>query len=568
MHSSDLFHDVLVFLLAAVAIVPVFHRFRASPILGYLAAGMLIGPNGFSFIGDTDSAHTLAEFGVTFLLFMIGLDLSVERLRNMRRYVFGLGMLQVMVTSAVIAGVTMVFLPDLKAAAIIGGALALSSTAFVLQLLIERGERATSFGFVTFAILLLQDLAVVPLLIMITTMSQDGTSFISAFGLAILQAAVALVVAIWAGRRVFRPVFRAISSARSSELLVATALLAVLGMGWVLSLAGLSMALGAFLAGLLLAETEFKHQVEADIKPFRGLLLGLFFMTIGMSIDIMFILQNFWIVAALVPALMIGKTIITGLLCRLFGIPASTSVRVGLALSQGGEFGFVLLGSAAVFDLIPIGIVQILLAVIAVSMAVTPALVNLGARWSTKLAKANETSEMDIANALTGIENHVLIAGFGRVGQTISKVLVDGGVSYIAIDYNSDLVSKCRSKGAPLYFGDASQLSVLKAAGAQHAKSIVITLDNVGIVNPLVAALHENYPDLQIFVRARDLQHLRRLETYGATAIVPETAEASLQLGAIVLNALGVNSDLSDAIVQNYRDNDYEYLGDIVGRND
>lgn len=566
MDSSDLFHDVLIFLLAAVVIVPLFHRLRASPILGYLAAGMLIGPHGFSFIGDTHSAHTLAEFGVIFLLFMIGLDLSVERLLSMKRYVFGLGSLQVLITGFAVFGAAIGLGLDVKASVIIGGALALSSTAFVLQLLIERGERATSFGFVTFAILLLQDLAVVPLLMLMTTMSQEGASFVTAFGLAILQAAVALIVAIWAGRLIFRPVFRMISGAHSSELFVATALLAVLGMGWLLSLTGLSMALGAFLAGLLLAETEFKHQVEADIKPFRGLLLGLFFMTIGMSIDIVLIMKNFWLIAALVPALLIGKTLITGLLCRLFGLPVSTSIRVGLTLSQGGEFGFVLLGSAGVFNLVPMEIVQILLAVIAISMAVTPGLVQLGARVSKKLRKAGDTSINDIKIGQKGAENHVLIAGFGRVGQTIAKVLIDGGVTFVAIDKNSNMVSNCRSKGAPIYYGDASQLSVLKAAGAQYAKAIVITLDQISVANPLVKTLHKNYPDLKIFVRARDLKHMHLLETDGATAIVPETAEASLQLGAIVLNSLGVSSDASDTIVQSYRENDYEFLKDIVGR--
>ena len=346
MAPSGLFTDVLVFLVAAVAIVPLFHRLRASPILGYLAAGMLIGPHGFSIIGDTHSADTLAEFGVVFLLFMIGLDLSLERLHKMRHYVFGLGLLQVVVTTAIVTGIGFGMGIDIKAAILIGGALALSSTAFVLQLLKERGERATTFGIVTFSVLLLQDLAVVPLLMLMTTLSQEGTSFVAAFGLAILQAMVALVVAIWAGRIIFRPVFHVIASARSSELFVAMALLAILGMGWMLSLTGLSMALGAFLAGLLLAETEYKHQVEADIKPFRGLLLGLFFMTIGMSIDIVLIVSNLPVISLLVLALLLGKTIVTALLARMFGLPTSTSLQLGIALAQGGEFGFVLLGAS------------------------------------------------------------------------------------------------------------------------------------------------------------------------------------------------------------------------------
>lgn len=564
MDHSGLFHDVLIFLLAAVVTVPLFHRLRTSPILGYLAAGMLIGPHGFAFIGDTQSAHTLAEFGVVFLLFMIGLDLSLERLRSMGRYVFGLGLLQVVVTGLLIGLATWSFGFDIKDAAIIGGALALSSTAFVLQLLAERGERASDFGYYSFAILLLQDLAVVPLLIMVTTFSQEGTSFVTAFGLAIAQAAIALIVVTWAGRLILRPVFHMISSARNAELFVAMTLLAVLGTGWLLSLTGLSLALGAFLAGLLLAETEYRHQVEADIRPFRGLLLGLFFMTIGMTINLDFIFTHLGLIAVLVLALLIGKTIITTLLCRLFSVPIGISIKTGLALSQGGEFGFVIFGAAGALNLIPMETVQILLAVIALSMVATPGLVHIGHLLSNKLKKENREGMLD-ANFNAEGEN-VLIAGFGRVGQTIAKVLSDGGIPYVAIDADHRRVAKCRTRGMPVYFGDASQLSVLNAAGAGNAPAIVITLDQVNIVNHIVLELSKNHPGAQIFVRARDMKHLRKLETGGATAIVPETAEASLQLGAIVMHSLGISSDLSATIIENYREDDYAQLENIVGR--
>jgi len=563
---TGVFHDVLIFLLAAVIIVPLFHRLRTSPILGYLAAGMLIGPHGFAIIGDTQSAHTLAEFGVVFLLFMIGLDLSLERLRAMGRYVFGLGLLQVLVSGLVI-GVTAWSLGfEVKAAAIIGGALALSSTAFVLQLLVERGERATEFGYFSFAILLLQDLAVVPLLIMVTTFSQAETSFIVAFGLAIVEAAIALIVVTWVGRLILRPVFHMISSSRSAELFVAMALLTVLGTGWLLSLTGLSMALGAFLAGLLLAETEYRHQVEADVRPFRGLLLGLFFMTIGMTINIGFILTHLGLITMLVLALLIGKTIITSLLSRAFGVPTGISLKIGLALSQGGEFGFVIFGAAGALNLIPMETVQILLAVIALSMVATPSLVYLGAFLSVKLKGTDEDRENIPNTEIKADGKSVLIAGFGRVGQTIAKVLSDGGIPYVAIDQDLHRVTECRAKGMPVFFGDAGQVAVLNAAGAANAPAIVITLDQVGIVNQIVFELSKNHPDAQIFVRARDMRHLRKLEFRGATAIVPETAEASLQLGAIVLKSLGIGSDLSETILETFREDDYSQLENIVGR--
>ncbi len=567
MSSSGLFQDVLVFLLAAVAVVPIFHRIKISPILGYLAAGMLIGPYGFAIIGDTKSAHTLAEFGVVFLLFMIGLDLSLARLRKLGHYVFGLGFLQFLISGLAIGFVAYLFGIEIKAVVIIGGALALSSTAFVLQLLLERGERATRFGFISFSILLFQDLAVVPMLILVTTMSQENTSFVSAFSLAILQATIALIFTFWVGRLVLRPIFRVIASAKSSELFVAMTLLTVLGTGWLLSLTGLSMALGAFLAGLLLAETEYRHQVEADIKPFRGLLLGLFFMTIGMSIDIALIVSSFWLIIVLVVALLLGKTIITAILCRIFGLSNGISIKTGLALSQSGEFGFVIFGAAGALNLIPMQIVQILLAVIALSMVATPALVQLGARISRVLEQRGkeELGEGENIAQIEKAQKHVLIAGFGRVGQTIAKVLSDADISYVAIDFDNKRVAQCRAKGMPIYYGDAGRLSVLKAAGVENASAIAITLDQDKIVNQIVKELRNAYPDLAIFVRAKDMKHLRRLEAHGASAIVPETAEASLQLGAIMMNSLGISSDLSTVIVQNYRQDDYALLEDIIG---
>jgi CPA2 family monovalent cation:H+ antiporter-2 len=566
LNHSGVFHDVLIFLLAAVVIVPLFHRLHTSPILGYLVAGILIGPYGFSIIGDTQSAHTLAEFGVVFLLFMIGLDLSLKRLRAMGQHVFGLGLLQVLVTGLLIGLISWSMGFEVKAAAIVGGALALSSTAFVLQLLAERGERASDFGYFSFSILLLQDLAVVPLLIMVTTFSQDGTSFVTAFGQAMLKAAIALIVVTWAGRLILRPVFHMISSARSAELFVAATLLAVLGTGWLLSLTGLSLALGAFLAGLLLAETEYRHQVEADIRPFRGLLLGLFFMTIGMTINIGFILAHLELIAFLVLALLVGKTIITSLLCRAFRIATDISLKVGLALSQGGEFGFVIFGAAGTLNLIPMETVQILLAVIALSMAATPGLVYIGDQLSNRLKGAPGNITDRINAEFKADKKNVLIAGFGRVGQTIAKLLSDGDIPYVAIDLDHNRVAECRARGMPVYYGDASQISVLNAAGAKCAAAIVITLDQVSTVNHIVLELRKNHPEAQIFVRARDMLHLRKLETGGATAIIPETAEASLALGAIIMNSLGIEASSSATIIETYRENDYAQLGDIVTR--
>ena len=564
MDGPEILHDVLVFLVAAVVVVPVFRRLRSSPVLGYLAAGLLIGPHGLAFIRDTESAHTLAEFGVVFLLFMIGLELSFVRLRALRRYVFGLGSLQVAVTGLLIGGIAWKLGATVEAASIIGGGLALSSTAFVLQLLVERGERATRFGQVSFAILLLQDIAVVPFLILVTLLGQGEGSFIAAVGGATIRAVVALVLVVGIGRLILRPIYRIIAGTKSSELFVATTLLTVLGTGWLVSLGGLSMALGAFLAGLLLSETEYRHQVEADIQPFRGILLGLFFMTVGMSINIPLVGTHVGQITALFVALLIGKSIVTAALCRGFGLPFSVSVRAGMLLSQGGEFGFILFASASALGVLPTETAQVLLAVIALTMAATPAMDYLGNRGFNFFAEQERDPSVGAGEISDDLEDHVVIAGFGRVGQTVANVLSAGGIPFVALDLDPDRVSKCRRIGLPVFFGDAGQIEVLKAAGANRARGAVITIDQPTTASRLVAALKEYAPDLEIFVRARDLSHSRQLEIAGATAVVPETIEASLQLGGIVMNSMGITPDEVAAIIEDLRQDDYEKLSEIV----
>lgn len=560
MNHSEILYDILVFLIAAVVIVPVFRRMRTSPILGYLAAGIIVGPHGLAVIRDTEAAHALAEFGVVFLLFMIGLELSVERLRALSRYVFGLGTLQVTITAALIGCVAWLFGVSGEAALIIGGGLALSSTAFVLQLLTENSERSTEHGRIAFAVLLFQDLAIVPLLMLVTLLAEGGDSFLTVLGMAIIKAALALVLVIIIGRRVLRPLYRIIAETRSSELFVATTLLIVLGIGWLMSLVGISMVLGAFLAGLLLSETEYKHQVEADIRPFRGILLGLFFITVGMSIDIVLIRDELMLVSMIVIALMAGKTMVTAILCRIFGLKTATSLHVGLLLSQGGEFGFVLFLAASSLGILATGTAQILLASVTLTMIATPVMAFMGRLMTERLAPGEDKTVAGIEEISGEMHDHVVIAGFGRVGQTVAKALSMSGIPYVALDMKSSRIQKCRSKGMPVFFGDASQIEVLNAAGALHAKGAIVTIDQTEAADHIVAALHEFCPGLPTFVRASDLAHGRRLEEAGATQAVPETLEASLQLGAIAMTEMGVNADEIQTIVQNLRTDDYSNL--------
>jgi len=564
LHNSEILYDVLIFLVAAVVVVPAFRRMRTSPVLGYLAAGMLVGPHGLAMIRDSDSAHGLAEFGVVFLLFMIGLEFSVERLRALRTYVFGLGTLQVVVTASVIAAVAWGLGANERTAMIVGGGLALSSTAFVLQLLTERGERATSFGKVSFAILLFQDLAIVPLLMLVTLFGDGSGSFLTAMGLAILKAGLTLALVVGIGRLILRPVYRIIADTRSSELFVATTLLVVLGTGWLMSLVGISMVLGAFLAGMLLSETEYKHQVEADIRPFRGILLGLFFMSVGMSINLSLIQSEWLKITVLVITLMAGKSVITAALCRLFGLSVGVSVRAGLLLAQGGEFGFILFLSASSLGLLATETTQILLAGITLSMVATPAMAYAGSRFFSFWAKREPLVVAAAEDIGEDLVDHVVIAGFGRVGQTVAKIISAGGVSYVALDLNAKRIAACRAKGMPVFFGDASQIEILHSAGAERAKGAVVTIDQHATADHIVTALSEHFPDLPIFARAQDLPHGRNLESLGVTQAVPETLEASLQLGAIAMTSMGTSSDEVLGIIQDLRNDDYANLGDPV----
>lgn len=564
LHDSEILFDVLIFLMAAVVVVPAFKRLRTSPVLGYLAAGILVGPFGLALIRETESAQTLAEFGVVFLLFMIGLEFSVERLRALGRYVFRLGALQVIVTGCLIGGVAWALGVPEEAAIIIGGGLALSSTAFVLQLLIERDERTVRFGKVSFSILLFQDLAIVPLLMLVTLLAESGGEgwFVTAMVFAIIRAVVALVLVVTIGRLILRPIYRIIAETQSSELFVATTLLVVLGTGWLLSLVDISMVLGAFLAGLLLSETEYRYQVEVDIKPFRGILLGLFFMTVGMSVDIALIWNQPVQIFLIVIGLLVGKSIVTAALCRMFGLSIGDSVRVGLLLSQGGEFGFILFLSANVLGLLSTEITHILLASVTLTMAATPAMAYAGRRFSKYWAGHEKQPVKGAEHIGEELQDHILIAGFGRVGQTVAKMLSEADIPYVALDMNTARIASCRAKGKPVFFGNASHVGILKSAGAARAKGAVVTIDQPDIADAVVVALHEILSDVPIFARALDVPHGHRLEMAGATRAVPETLEASIQLGAITMSSMGASAGEILEIIQTFRDEDYTESSD------
>jgi len=554
-HVSRPIKDALILLLATVFVVPLMRKLNTSPILGFLAAGLVLGPNGFGLVHKIGASKTLAEFGVVFFLFEMGLELSLSRLKSLGLDVFGLGSLQWLITGIILAFISIVNNASIEIAIVIGFGLALSSSAFVLQLLSERGEVGTRFGRASFGILLFQDLAVVPLLVVVPLLSAGGgdiTSLIGALGTAAGKAAMALGIIFLGGRTCLEPVFRFGASAKSPEAFVATILVTVLTMSTLTESLGLSDTLGAFLAGVLLAETKYRHQIEADIAPFRGLLLGLFFITVGFGIDISLMTGNFWIVFFLLTGLLVIKAGVITALGRTFGINFASSQRTGLILAQGGEFAFVTLGLAQKSNILAPQIAQLVFLLVALSMAMTPFLATTGSKIASSIESKRGligARKEDIVNA----KDYVVVAGFGRVGQSVCELLDARLIRYMAFDTSPTKVVEARNKSLPVFFGDACRPEVLKAAGIKTPKAVVVTLDDKDGASRAVNALRREYPNIQIFVRAKDAKHQKMLQLGGATAIVPELLESSLLLGGAVLLSYGTPIEEVNSLIEEAR---------------
>ncbi len=543
--------DILILLAAAIIAVPLFQRLGLGSVLGYLAAGIVVGPWGFSFIDQIEEIQGIAEFGVIFLLFIIGIELKPERLWSMRRMVFGLGTAQVMITGFVIMGMALLFGQSLRTSVIVGFGLALSSTAFGLQILTDRGEMGTSHGHTALSVLLLQDLAVVPLLALVSLLAAD-TTLLQGIEFAILEAVLVIAIVILFGQFFLSPVLRLVATSRTAEVFTAAAVFTVLGTAWLMEEVGLSLALGAFLAGLMMADSHYRHQVIADIQPFRGIFLGLFFMGVGMSIDFSLIGGHTVEIAGMVLGLLLIKSVILWVLCRLMGAGAPDATRVSLLLSQSGEFGFILFGLAAISGVLEPDFFQILTLVIALTMVTTPLMANFGEYLTKRFTRMGDGHDVTTTH-IKGGQSHVIIAGFGRVGRRIAKILQAENVPYLAIESNADRVLEGRRDGFSVFYGDASQVNVLKAADAERAGALVCTLDQAVPALRLVHILRQHYPDLSIHARGRDRQHCDQLLKAGATIAISETLEASLQIGRAVLTSMGVFEEDSTTLIESFR---------------
>lgn len=566
--SPGEYKDVILFLATAGVIVPLFRRWRISPILGFLGAGVVLGPFGlgaltgvFPWLGYLTIANPqeiaqLAEFGVVFLLFMIGLELSWERLRLMRRWVFGMGALQVTLCLLAIAAAAMAFGQPVSSAAAIGAALALSSTAVVMQILTENKRQHSPAGRATFSVLLFQDLAVAPILVTLTILgrSGDGEVFSPGLLLAFAPAALGVMLLVAFGRLLLRPMLKSVARAKSEELFMAACLLVVIGAGLVSAMTGLSMALGAFIAGLLLAETEYRHEVEVTIEPFKGLLLGLFFLSVGIGLDVSLLAAKPLVILGIALGLVtLNATVVFGL-GRLFGLTTRGALEAGLLLAGGGEFAYVILASAMGEGIVPRGLGQMVLVSSTISMMCIPLLAAVGLKLGGRKVGGQGLSPEPPMPEDGAETPRVLVVGYGRVGRLVGDMLHRHDIPWVAAERDPRLVERARHAGESIYFGDASRQEFLKRCGLETAPALVVTMDAPDGVEAIVATARAMRPDLTIVARARDARQAARLYELGATDAVPETVEASLQLSEAVLVEIGVPMGLIIASIHERRD--------------
>lgn len=554
--------DTLLLLLATALITPVCRRLSISPILGFLASGMLLGPNGCGLISGIHTTETLAELGIVFFLFEMGIELSVERLLNMKKDVFGLGLSQFLVTAVAIAGVGSLCGLPANALVVLGGGIALSSSAFVLQLLKDKNQLATRFGKASFGVLLFQDLAVVPLLVVTPILAGSGTGLAKALGAAVVKAAMALGSIAVAGRFLVNPLFQVVAEAQSHEAFLGMILLTVLSMSFMTEGLGLSNTLGAFLAGVLLSETRYRYQVEADIAPFRGILLGLFFVTVGFEIDLGLIASNVPLVGSVVAGIILVKAAVTTALSLMFGLSLSTSQQTGLILSQGGEFAFVAFGLARALGILDTATTKLLLTSVSVTMALTPLMASLGSRIAKRLEESSDFTHYlgqdSDAKEIKESDDFVVVVGYGAVGKVVCDLLDRKLVKYVGIEIDPNKAIQARNAGLPVFYGDIGRPEVAEAFNVGSAKAVIVCISEKAQTNRAVIALRRLYPNLKIFCRARDADHANRLQktldVAAMVAILPEdNLLLTLPFGGAVLKSLGAPAEEVNAILEGKR---------------
>ncbi len=571
--SISHYREFLIILGAAGLVVPLFIRLGVSSVLGFLLVGILLNPDVLGqltpavpfldalVIGNPDAIASMGELGIVFLLFLIGLEVSFERLKTMKRLVFGLGGLQVLLTTAVIALALRAFGLDAESAIILGAAMSLSSTAIVVQILSDEKRLGSQAGRASFSVLLLQDLAVIPILLLVSILAGETEGpVLKGIVLALAQAGLAIIAIVVVGRYALRPLLRLVASAKSADLFMAAALLIAVGAGAAALFAGLSMALGAFIAGLLLAETEYRRAVEAVIEPFKGLLLGAFFLLIGLGIDLDGLAQDPLPIILGAAVLIVGKAALLYLLARLMKVGHSVAFEAALLLGPCGEFAFVILGSAAAAGVLNTEHYRQALLVVSITMLALPFLAQLGRRMARQM-RTMPAGHEELARPPEDHQPRVIVAGFGRVGHLIGTMLAEHKIAYIAVDNDAEVVARARKDGLPVYYGDAANAEFLRKCGLDDAVAVAVTMDSPARVDDVTRVARAHRSDLKIIARARDERHAMTLYAAGATEAVPETVELSLQLGESLLVEAGIAMGVAIASVHERRDAFRRMLG-------
>lgn len=551
---GSLYLQTLMILAGAIIAAPLFKRLGLGTVLGYLAAGVIIGPIA-RFITDGEELLHFSELGVVFLLFIIGLDLKPSRLWSLRHAIFGLGLAQVTLCAVALAflGVYVAGLP-VPAAIIVGCGFALSSTAFAMQILEDKGETSQKYGQKAFAILLFQDLAIVPILALIPALS-PGEGSQAAANFHVAAALGAIVILIIAGRYLLNPMFRIIGNTGAREVMIAAALFVVLGSATLMEAAGLSMAMGAFIAGVLLADSSYRHELAADVEPFRGIFLGLFFVAVGLSLNLVVILDNWLVILLSVPVIIVTKIAVIYILCRIFRSTHNDAVKVAFLLPQGGEFAFVLFSAASAAAVITDALASELIAAITISMALTPLSVSIGNRLLTT-SKQEDGMEEDFE----GAGSDVLMIGFSRYGQIASQILLAGGSDVTVIDNSANKIRAAGRFGFRIYFGDGQRKDVLEMAGIRKAKLVAICTEKKEITDRIVDLIQAEFPDVKLYVRSFDREHTLQLRAKGVDYELRETFESGLLFGRKTLEALGMAEDEAHAIANDVRQRDEDRL--------
>jgi len=563
-HSS--LNDALILLALSVLVVWILKRIKLSPILGYLLVGTIVGPHALGWLPEDGSIQILAEIGVVFLLFMIGLEFSLSRLIAMKSTVFGLGSLQVIIST--LSGGTIAWLTGIswQGALVVGGALALSSTAIVAKQLTDQLEMQARHGQLAISILLFQDLAVVPLLVIIPILSM-GTdqSLAMPILIALAKGIAAFFIMFQIGRKLLRPFYHLVAGTRSAEIFTLATLFVSLAAAWLTNQLGLSLALGAFLAGLMLSETEYKNQIEADIRPFRDVLMGLFFISVGAGLDVSIVLKEAVWVVLLTSGLILGKGTVIAILTRFVGYEMPTAFRTGLILGQAGEFSFAVLVVAISNGLLTLEESQPIIAATLLSMLITPVLIRYNRQMTERLFRGSYLSGMnappkELVSACESLSKHVVICGFGRIGQNLANILREMNISYVALDLNHSLIREAWEAGENVFYGDSTHTEILEKAELERAGALIVTFDDALVAEHIVQSARSLNKDIPIIVRSKDEQHMDTLHSVGASNVVPESFEASMMLAIHVLQHLGIPTNKSMSFVEQARKDEYRRL--------